>query len=82
MPHWLLRSPVRRKVLGDDASNFAVVFAAIGITFEESEYFIQEFRRTGAIDRTVMFYQPGKRPGRRTYRYPAYGADRRRVSGL
>ena len=30
-------------------------FAAIGITFEESEYFIQEFRRTGAIDRTVVF---------------------------
>ena len=36
-------------------SNFAVVFAAIGITFEESEYFVQEFRRTGAIDRTVLF---------------------------
>ena len=32
-----------------------VFFAAIGITFEESEYFIQEFRRTGAIDRTVLF---------------------------
>ena len=32
-----------------------VFFAAIGITFEESEYFIQEFRRTGAIDRTVVF---------------------------
>ena len=33
----------------------AVVFAAIGITFEESEYFISDFRRTGAIDRTVVF---------------------------
>ena len=31
------------------------MFAAIGITFEESEYFIQDFRRTGAIDRTVVF---------------------------
>ena len=31
------------------------MFAAIGITFEESEYFVQEFRRTGAIDRTVLF---------------------------
>ena len=30
-------------------------FAAIGITFEESDFFVQEFRRTGAIDRTVMF---------------------------
>ena len=42
------------KVL-DGESNFAVVFAAIGITFEESEFFVQEFRRTGAIDRTVLF---------------------------
>ena len=42
------------RVLGTE-SNFAVVFAAIGITFEESEFFVQEFRRTGAIDRTVLF---------------------------
>ena len=41
------------KVLG--GGNFAVVFAAIGITFEESEFFIQDFRRTGALDRTVLF---------------------------
>ena len=37
------------------AAKFAVVFAAVGITFEESEYFVQEFRRTGAIDRAVLF---------------------------
>ena len=57
LPHAALAAQIDRqaKVLGDDAGNFAVVFAAIGITFEESEYFIQEFRRTGAIDRTVMF---------------------------
>ena len=42
-------------VLGDDAGNFAVVFAAIGITFEESEFFVREFKRTGAIERTVLF---------------------------
>ena len=42
------------KVL-DDSSNFAVVFAAIGITFEESEFFVREFKRTGAIERTVLF---------------------------
>ena len=39
----------------DGESNFAVVFAAIGITFEESEFFVSEFKRTGAIDRTVLF---------------------------
>ena len=57
LPHANLAAQIARqaKVLGDEGSNFAVVFAAIGITFEESEYFIQEFRRTGAIDRTVVF---------------------------
>ncbi len=57
LPHAALAAQIARqaKVLGDDAGNFAVVFAAIGITFEESEFFVQEFRRTGAIDRTVLF---------------------------
>ena len=56
LPHAALAAQIARqaKVLGDN-ENFAVVFAAIGITFEESEFFIQEFRRTGAIDRTVVF---------------------------
>jgi len=40
--------------LGTD-SKFAVVFAAVGITFEEADYFISDFKRTGAIDRTVLF---------------------------
>ena len=57
LPHAQLAAQIARqaRVLGDDAGNFAVVFAAIGITFEESDFFIQEFRRTGAIDRTVVF---------------------------
>ena len=57
LPHAALAAQIARqaKVLGDDAGNFAVVFAAIGITFEESDFFVQEFRRTGAIDRTVLF---------------------------
>lgn len=57
LPHAQLAAQIARqaKVIGDASANFAVVFAAIGITFEESEYFVQEFRRTGAIDRTVMF---------------------------
>ncbi|MBR5708985.1 MAG: V-type ATP synthase subunit B [Oscillospiraceae bacterium] len=56
LPHAALAAQIARqaRVLGD-AGEFAVVFAAIGITFEESEYFVQEFRRTGAIDRTVLF---------------------------
>ena len=56
LPHAALAAQIARqaKVL-DGESNFAVVFAAIGITFEESEYFVNEFKRTGAIDRTVLF---------------------------
>lgn len=34
---------------------FAVVFAAIGITFEESNFFVESFKSTGALERTVMF---------------------------
>ncbi|MCM1484996.1 MAG: V-type ATP synthase subunit B [Faecalibacterium sp.] len=56
LPHAELAAQIARqaKVLGDN-EQFAVVFAAMGITFEESEYFVQSFRETGAIDRTVMF---------------------------
>ncbi|MCD8190934.1 MAG: V-type ATP synthase subunit B [Clostridiales bacterium] len=56
LPHNQLAAQIARqaKVL-DGESNFAVVFAAIGITFEESEYFTQEFIRTGALERTVLF---------------------------
>ncbi len=56
LPHAQLAAQIARqaRVLGGQ-SNFAVVFAAIGITFEESEYFVNEFKRTGAIDRTVLF---------------------------
>lgn len=57
LPHANLAAQIARqaKVLGSDAGNFAVVFAAIGITYEEAEFFASDFRRTGAIDRTVMF---------------------------
>ena len=56
LPHSRLAAQITRqaKVLGDH-ENFAVVFAAIGITFEEANYFIEDFRKSGALDRTVMF---------------------------
>jgi V/A-type H+-transporting ATPase subunit B len=41
-------------VLGTE-SKFAIVFAAMGITFEEADFFISDFRKTGAIDRSVLF---------------------------
>ncbi|MBQ9899481.1 MAG: V-type ATP synthase subunit B [Ruminococcus sp.] len=56
LPHAQLAAQIARqaKVRGKD-EQFAVVFAAMGITFEESEYFIDSFRSTGALDRTVLF---------------------------
>ncbi len=56
LPHAQLAAQIARqaKVRGKD-EQFAVVFAAVGITFEESNFFINSFRETGAIDRTVMF---------------------------
>jgi len=56
LPHANLAAQIARqaKVRGTD-EKFAVVFAAIGITFEEANFFISDFNRTGAIDRTVTF---------------------------
>ena len=56
LPHANLAAQIARqaRVPGSDAP-FAVVFAAIGITFEESDFFVSEFRKTGALDRTVLF---------------------------
>lgn len=56
LPHAQLAAQIARqaKVRRKD-ENFAVVFAAMGITFEESNFFIDSFKETGAIDRTVLF---------------------------
>lgn len=56
MPHANLAAQIARqaKVLGKH-ENFAVVFAAIGITFEEANFFIEDFKKTGAMERTVLF---------------------------
>ena len=56
LPHAELAAQIARqaKVLGQD-EKFAVVFAALGITYEEAEFFMQDFRKTGAIERSVMF---------------------------
>ncbi|MBQ8663526.1 MAG: V-type ATP synthase subunit B [Eubacterium sp.] len=56
LPHAQLAAQIARqaKVRGKD-EQFAVVFAAMGITFEESNFFVQSFKETGALDRTVLF---------------------------
>jgi V/A-type H+-transporting ATPase subunit B len=56
LPHSAVAAQIARqaRVLGEGES-FAVVFAAMGITFEEADYFIRDFRSTGAMDRAVVF---------------------------
>ena len=56
LPHARLAAQIARqaKVLGEGES-FAIVFCAMGITFEEADYFISDFNRTGAIARSVLF---------------------------
>ncbi|KAI4453933.1 v-type proton atpase subunit b [Holotrichia oblita] len=56
LPHSELAAQIARqaKVLKKD-DKFAVVFAALGITYEEADYFTSDFRKTGALDRSVLF---------------------------
>ena len=56
LPHANLAAQIaRQSKVRAGGGKFAVVFAAIGITFEEAEFFIDDFRRTGALERTVLF---------------------------
>lgn len=59
LPHNRLAAQIARqaKVIGKGAeqAKFAVVFGAMGITFEEAQYFINQFRQTGAIERAVLY---------------------------
>jgi len=56
LPHNQVAAQIARqaRVLNDD-EGFAVVFAAIGITFEEAQFFLDDFKKTGALDRSVLF---------------------------
>ncbi|MDT2753902.1 V-type ATP synthase subunit B [Enterococcus pseudoavium] len=56
LPHKELAAQIARQAtVLNQADDFAVVFAGIGITFEEAEFFMEDFRQTGAIDRSVVF---------------------------
>ncbi|MDZ7835311.1 MAG: V-type ATP synthase subunit B [Alkalibacterium sp.] len=56
LPHKELAAQIARQAsVTNKEEKFAVVFAAIGITFEEAEFFMNDFKETGAIDRSVLF---------------------------
>lgn len=56
LPHNRMAAQIARQAsVISGHESFAVVFAAMGITFEEASFFMEDFRKTGAIERTVMF---------------------------
>jgi V/A-type H+/Na+-transporting ATPase subunit B len=57
LPHNQLAAQIARQaqVIGGGAGDFAVVFAAMGITFEDADFFMTELRQTAAIERAVLF---------------------------
>ncbi len=60
LPHSQVAAQIARqaKVVKPDGTaegNFVVVFGAMGITFEESQFFINEFKQTGAIEHAVLY---------------------------
>ena len=76
LPHANLAAQIAKqaKVRGTD-EKFAVVFAAMGITFEESNFFVESFKETGAIDRTVMFVNLANDPAVTAAEYLAFDCD-------
>ncbi len=64
LPHARIAAQIARqaKVRSEGAGDFAVVFAAMGVTFEEAEYFTNEFKKTGAIERAVLFINTADDP--------------------
>ena len=63
LPHPRIAAQIARqaKVLGKE-EKFAVVFGAMGITFEEASFFIEDFRNTGALERAVLFLNLANEP--------------------
>lgn len=63
LPHAQIAAQIARQsaVLGKE-EKFAVVFGAMGITFEEANFFIQDFRNTGALERAVLFLNLANEP--------------------
>ena len=62
LPHAELATQIARQATVNDGSEFAVVFGAMGVTFEEAMFFQQEFERTGAIENACLFINTAADP--------------------
>jgi V/A-type H+-transporting ATPase subunit B len=74
LPHTEIAAQIARqaKVLGKE-EKFAVVFVAMGVTFEEANFFIDSFRESGALERSVMFINLGDDPVIERIATPRFG---------
>lgn len=62
LPHNRIAAQIARQAKVMDGSDFAVVFAAMGVTFEEAQFFQAEFEKTGAIEKAVLFINTADDP--------------------
>jgi len=62
LPHNRLATQIARQAAVKDGSAFAVVFGAMGVTFEEAKYFQREFEKTGALENAVLFINTAADP--------------------
>jgi len=62
LPHSRIACQIAQNSRVKDGSDFAVVFGAMGVSFEEAEYFISEFKNTGASARSTLFINTANNP--------------------
>ena len=62
LPHARLAAQITRQAKVKDGGNFAIVFATLGVSFEEAEYFRREFAEAGALERSVLFINTASDP--------------------
>ncbi len=62
LPHAELAAQIARQAKVNDGSEFAVVFGAMGVTFEEAMFFQKDFERTGAIEKATLFINTAADP--------------------
>lgn len=62
LPHARLAAQIARQASVKDGSEFAIVFATLGVSFEEAEYFRREFEEAGALERSVLFINTAADP--------------------
>jgi len=62
LPHNRLAAQIARQAKVSGGEQFAIVFATMGVTFEEAEYFKKEFEKTGALSRSVLFLNTAADP--------------------